>query len=368
MSRAATPGHVLLTTDAVGGVWTYALDLGAGLAARGVKVTLATLGPAPSPAQKRQAAGVPGLDMVDAGPTLDWIEDDPRALDRAGQRLAEIANDVGVDLVHLNSPAFAAAGFAAPVVGACHSCVATWWAAVRGGEPPTAFRARTMRLAQGYAACHRLIAPSAAFATATEAVYGVRPSVVPNGRAAPSGPGPVRKRPVALAAGRLWDEAKGFAALDMAAGRMRGRVEAAGPLEGPNGAAARARSVHALGSLDPIELAARLADAAVFVSLARYEPFGLGVLEAAQAGCALALSDIPTFRELWDGAATFVNPDDPEAVAALLDGLLDDPAACREAGARAARRAERYSLDAMVKGTLAVYREALAPALEEAAA
>ena len=39
---------------------------------------------------------------------------------------------------------------------------------------------------------------------------------------------------------------------------------------------------------------------------ALYEPFGLAVLEAAQAGCALVLSDIPTFRELWDGAALFV--------------------------------------------------------------
>lgn len=368
MSRAAAPGRVLLTTDAVGGVWTYTLDLSAGLAARGVQVTLATLGPPPSAAQRRQAADVPGLAVVDAGPTLDWIEDDPRALDRAGRRLGAIAEEAGVDLIHLNSPAFAAAGFGAPVVGTCHSCVATWWAAVRGGEPPAVFRARTARLAQGYAACRRLIAPSAAFAAATEVVYGVRPSVVPNGRAARPGAGPARKRPVAFAAGRLWDEAKGFAALDAAAGRMRGRVEAAGPLEGPNGAVAQARSVHALGPLDQAELAERLAGAAVFVSLSRYEPFGLGVLEAAQAGCALALADIPTFRELWDGAATFVDPDDPDAVAFQLDRFLDDHAAWAPAGERAARRAKRYGLDAMVEGTLAIYRQALAPTLEEAAA
>ena len=38
----------------------------------------------------------------------------------------------------------------------------------------------------------------------------------------------------------------------------------------------------------------------------RFEPFGLAVLEAARAGCALVLSDIATFRELWDGAALFV--------------------------------------------------------------
>ena len=44
----------------------------------------------------------------------------------------------------------------------------------------------------------------------------------------------------------------------------------------------------------------------IFVSVSRYEPFGLAVLEAAHAGCALVLSDIPTFRELWQGAASFV--------------------------------------------------------------
>ncbi|HEX8375447.1 MAG TPA: hypothetical protein VF606_09745, partial [Geminicoccaceae bacterium] len=39
--------HVLMTTDAVGGVWTYSLDLAAALATRGVRTTLAVLGPAP---------------------------------------------------------------------------------------------------------------------------------------------------------------------------------------------------------------------------------------------------------------------------------------------------------------------------------
>ena len=63
-----------------------------------------------------------------------------------------------------------------------------------------------------------------------------------------------------------------------------------------------------LGELDERTLAGCLSARPVFVSAARYEPFGLAVLEAAQAGCPLVLSDIPTFRELWDGAALFVDP------------------------------------------------------------
>jgi len=37
-----------MTADAVGGVWGFALDLAAGLAARGVRTDLAVLGPGPS--------------------------------------------------------------------------------------------------------------------------------------------------------------------------------------------------------------------------------------------------------------------------------------------------------------------------------
>ena len=76
----------------------------------------------------------------------------------------------------------------------------------------------------------------------------------------------------------------------------------------------------------------------MFVSSARYEPFGLAVLEAAAAGCALVLSDIPTFRELWDGAATFVACDDDLALAQAIERIVDDvmlPAAGLPAGASA---------------------------------
>ena len=38
--------------------------------------------------------------------------------------------------------------------------------------------------------------------------------------------------------------------------------------------------------------------AAIFFSPALYEPFGLGVLEAAARGCALVLADIPSFIAL----------------------------------------------------------------------
>ena len=359
---APHPRHVLMTTDAVGGVWTYSLDLAAGLLERGVAVTLAVLGPPPQPGQRRAAERIPDLSVVETDLTLDWTAEDAGAVQLAGRRVAGLAAECGADLVHLNTPALAAdVRFPAPVVGACHSCLASWWSTVKGEEPmPASFRWRTDLLARGYAACDRLIAPSYSFMQETAARYGVLPQAVRNGRSAPAGVRPGRRNPVVMTSGRLWDEGKNMRTLDRAAGRMRGQVYAAGPLKGPDGQAVAFEHLLCLNQLDAPVLAGRLERTAVFASLSVYEPFGLGVLEAAQAGCALVLSDIPTFRELWQGAACFVPADDDAAAAEALDALLDAPEEAAELGRLAAGRSARFTVDAMVDGTLAVYGDALA--------
>lgn len=363
------PRHVLMTADAVGGVWTYALDLAEGLIARDVAVTLAVMGPSASADQTAAAERV-GARVIETGLTLDWMEEAPHRLTASSRSVSALAAEVGADLIHLNSPILAAdAAFGAPVVGVAHSCLASWWGAVRGGAMPDGFRWRTERLARGYAACDRLIAPSRAFADQTAALYGVMVETMRNGQASDSEP-VMDKASVAITAGRLWDAGKNLAALDRAAGRMRGRVEAAGPLVGPHGEEAGCEAVFALGRLSRDDLDHRLRQSAVFVSPALYEPFGLGVLEAARGRCALVLSDIATFRELWDGAAVFVDPGDDRALALLLDDLLTDPDRCARLGALAARRAGRYSAKAMVEGVLAVYAQAMsarAAPLEQAA-
>ncbi|MFN3668966.1 MAG: glycosyltransferase family 4 protein [Brevundimonas sp.] len=359
---APQPRHILLTTDAVGGVWTYALDLAAGLLSRGVAVTLAVLGPAPRPGQRRAAERIPGLTVVETGLPLDWTAEHPEAVARAARGVATLAAARGVDLVHLNTPALAAeARFAAPVVGGCHSCLASWWSAVRGETSmPEPFRWRTDLLARGYAGCDRLIAPSYAFMQTTAAVYGALPRAVHNGRASPAIAPRTARNPVVVTSGRLWDDGKNVRTLDRAAGRMRGQVHAAGALQGPNGQAVDFEHLLCLNQLDATQLAALLERSAVFASLSLYEPFGLGVLEAAQAGCALVLSDIPTFRELWQGAAVFVAADDEAAAAEALDALLDEPQRAAELGQAAKIRSAQFTADAMVEGTLAVYGEALA--------
>jgi glycosyltransferase involved in cell wall biosynthesis len=82
------------------------------------------------------------------------------------------------------------------------------------------------------------------------------------------------------------------------------------------------------------------------------------------------LSDIPTHRELWEGAAVFVDPSEPAAVAEMFDGLLADPAEAARLGVLAERRAQTFTVAAMAEGVLRVYRElgAFAPPAQEAAA
>ena len=53
--------RVLMTTDAVGGVWRYSVELAHGFAGLGAETVLAVLGPAASGAQRREAEGVAGL-------------------------------------------------------------------------------------------------------------------------------------------------------------------------------------------------------------------------------------------------------------------------------------------------------------------
>jgi glycosyltransferase involved in cell wall biosynthesis len=70
----------------------------------------------------------------------------------------------------------------------------------------------------------------------------------------------------------------------------------------------------------------------------RFEGFGLPVLEALAHGAPLVCADIPPFREIAAGAAEFVDPRDPQAIAAALVRIHTDDA-LRLAHAAAGHRA-----------------------------
>ncbi len=347
---------MLLTTDTVGGVWRYTMDLVAELSRRGVRVIVATLGPPPDAELRAELRDVP---LIVTGWPLDWTACGPEHLAEAANGVASLADEHRASVLHLHEPSLRGA-MASPgrtTIAVLHSCLPSWWETMRGGPLPESLRWRRALTEAGLMRADAVIVPSRAMAATMARLYPPRPvHVVHNGR--PAAPPQLHRREAKVfASGRLWDEAKNMATLDRAAALLDAPVIVAGSTVSPNGDAVSFERVHLLGQTAPARLAAELRRAAVFCSLARYEPFGLGVLEAAQAGCALVLADIPTFRELWDDAALFTDPLDPAAAAASLRQALARPAAL----GRAARlRAGRYTIEAMVDGTLDVHRQALA--------
>lgn len=346
---------LLINTDAVGGVWQYSTELARSLASLGVEAVLALLGPAPSDEQRRQASG---LSLIETGLPLDWLAANPEEVAVAGGAISRLAAQERVHLIQLNSPALAAATrFDVPVVAVSHSCLATWWDAVLGGEPDADFDWRARLHGQGLHAADVVVAPSAAFGEMTRRAYGLPqlPLTVHNGRTALVLP---RAAPhdYALTVGRLWDKGKNVATLDRAAAALAVPLYAAGSTQGPNGDSIAFEHARALGSISEAELGRWLAARPVFVSAALYEPFGLAVLEAAQAGCPLVLSDIPTFRELWDGAAAFVDPRDHAGFAAAIGRIVGDDTARVELGRAARERSRRYIPAAMAGAMFDIYR------------
>jgi glycosyltransferase involved in cell wall biosynthesis len=138
-------------------------------------------------------------------------------------------------------------------------------------------------------------------------------------------------------------------------------------VHGPAGEACSLEHAQPLGTLAGEDLSALLARRPIFVSAAKYEPFGLAVLEAAQAGCALVLADRPGFRELWNEAAVFVDPADPVSIAAAVDRLIAAPADREALGQAARRRSAEFAPEAMADAMLGLYGT-LAAAPQKAAA
>ena len=356
---------VLMTADAVGGVWTYAMGLGRALASQGVKVAVAVMGEAPSEAQRREARSIDGLELHVGPYRLEWMDDPWTDVADAGRWLLELEARLTPDVVHLNGYCHGALPWRAPTLMVAHSCVLSWWRAVFGEPAPMRYRRYRDEVARGIAAAAALVAPTRAMLDAISEHYGgVGPAlrrVVPNA-ADPERFRPGSKELYVLAAGRIWDQAKNIAALADVAPRVGCPIFAAGNTRHPEGGRRSVRPLFALGRLAPEELMRWMASAAIYALPARYEPFGLSILEAALSGCALVIGDIPSLRETWDGAALFVPPDDGVALERALSRVVEDGALRTRLAASARQRALRFSPRRMARRHLAMYHHLIAAA------
>jgi glycosyltransferase involved in cell wall biosynthesis len=204
-----------------------------------------------------------------------------------------------------------------------------------------------------------VIAPTQAMLRELEHDHELRPAtttVIYNGSSVPLAAAETEKRNLVLGSGRLWDPAKNLTALDAAAEGLDWPVTVAGDL-GPEGETQHAEST---GPLDPSALAELRRSASIYAAPVRYEPFGLGILEAARDRCALVLGYVPSLRELWRDAAIFIQPDDERALHEALKALIDDRPLRLDLARRAQRRAAEYSIQRAAHAYRRLYEELIA--------
>ena len=350
---------VLMTADTVGGVWTYAIELMRALGAsrdhgqrttdNSVEFVIATMGRKATGSQRAELP--PNARIVESELKLEWQDDPWRDVERAGDWLLDLEAREAPDVVHLNGYTHGALPFRAPKLVVGHSCVMSWWCAVKDEQAPSSWDSYRDRVTRGLNGAGLVVAPSAWMLGALDEHYRFNTPrrLIYNGRRFTPSTGHDHRASV-FAAGRLWDEAKNLRAVVEAAPLIDWPVRIAGD------GGADAPNVTHLGRLEQEAIARAYGASAIYLFPALYEPFGLSILEAALSGCALVLGDIPSLREIWRDAAVFVPPREAEQIARIVNEVIENDSLRRELGHRAIKRAAKFNVEAMANG----YRNAYA--------
>jgi glycosyltransferase involved in cell wall biosynthesis len=357
--------YVLITSDTVGGVWTYTQELVTGLVHAGHRVALVSFGKLPVPHQTAWMQNLPGLDYRPTEYRLEWMEIAERDIDESKRYLELLIAEVKPDVLHFSQYCYGDLATNIPKVVVAHSDIVSWWSAVHGCEPEDAPWMRNYRdtVANGLRGADLVVAPSRWMLDQVSKLY-VQPAaeqVIYNGRTPLLFDPDKKKDDSVLSVGRVWDPAKNVSLLMQR--KQEARVSIVGWEREP-GREDRHRSVHApanvslLGSKSQTELREMYADAAIYAATSRYEPFGLAPLEAALSRCALVLNDNPVFHELWNEVGIFFKKDDAEDCVKRIDELRRDPELLAECANRAYNTAcEKFAAPRMVEQYETAYQE-----------
>lgn len=357
--------RILMTTDTIGGVWTFTKELSAGLLANGCSVALVSLGRMPSAAQQvwadvqRDRWGSRFWYLASDTP-LEWMEENARAFGDAEPRLLEIADRFGAELVLSSQFCFGAVGCDLPRIVVAHSDVLSWAEACRprGLQPSEWLKTYFKLVAKGLRRADAVVAPTRWMLDAVAANFSLPTErvIIANGRGvAPTVLNRQRKLQ-AVTAGRTWDEAKNLKVLANARSPMP--VLIAGEIEHESARfCGDGNQAKLLGSLDEQELLDLFRSSAIYICTSIYEPFGLAPLEAALCGCAVVANDIPSLREVWDKGALFFN--DVESLSNLLTLMSRDEEQLRAAQERSIARARTFTEKKMAEEYLRLIQSVL---------
>jgi glycosyltransferase involved in cell wall biosynthesis len=352
--------RVLITTDAVGGVWSFTQDLAAALLERGCAVLLISFGRMPSAAQEKECAELSAhfgahFRYVPSSVPLEWMEENQSAFAAGAEIIRAEAELFAPDIIHSNQFCFGAVDIPAPRIITAHSDVLSWARPCRKEplqETPWLHRYTAM-VQKGLCGADAVVAPTKWMLHALSESFTLPPerAVVHNGSSVVAPFGSSRLL-CAVTAGRLWDEAKGIHLLEQIDSPMPILVAGDSRLD----SAARphlATQCRMLGVLSRNQMTALLSRSSVYLCLSVYEPFGLAALEAGRCGCAVLARDITSLREVWEDGALYF--DGADQLSDLLRRLNQDPRLLLEARRQSFGRAKSFSSSQMVERYLQVY-------------
>ncbi|MBD0351650.1 MAG: glycosyltransferase family 4 protein [Flavisolibacter sp.] len=354
-----SPLKILMTTDTVGGVWTYCMELCKALQDENIHFYLITTGALMKEGQRREAASLKNIIVYETTYLLEWMENPWQDIQASSEFLLQLAEEIKPDIVHLNCFCYGALPFKAPVVVVAHSDVWSWWLSVHNTHPPAEWNEYYYRVKEGLNGADLIITPSKSMLRQLREIYfpNAPRKVIYNTRSHEffqSAP----KEKFIFTMGRIWDEAKNLKLIVEAAWYLEYPVRVAGENKlGSNGIEVPQTDISYLGFLHAEQIKAQLAAASVYCLPAKYEPFGLSILEAALSGCALVLGDIDSLREIWQDNALFVDTNDAVALADQLNYLLEHDTACKHFSDKAYTHALKFSTHLMAEQYREVYQQ-----------
>ncbi|WP_255474192.1 glycosyltransferase family 4 protein [Pontibacter qinzhouensis] len=363
------PSKILMTADTMGGVWTYAIELSKALSSFGVHVDLATMGAPLNEEQHQEVSEIRNLTVHESNFKLEWMDNPWEDLAKAGEWLLQLNEEIKPDLIHLNNMAHGNLSWGKPVVVVVHSCVLSWWRAVKGEEAPKEWETYLETVKAGLHAADMVVAPTQSMLHQAEELYGPfkQRTVIYNGRGQQLFQY-ASKEPFVFSMGRVWDEAKNIGMLAHIASDLQWPVYIAGDDKHPiTGETIELENVHFLGQLSPKEVTQWLARASVYALPAKYEPFGLTILEAAMSGCALVIGKTDSLVEIWGNAAKYVNPQSADDLRDTINHLIEDEFTRNIMSCRSMKRSYGYASEHMAQDYSNIYRQLLRFKLPEIA-
>ncbi len=352
------PSLVLMTSDTIGGIWTYTLELCSFFERQGIEVILAVTGEPASASQKKEIHQLKNVIYYEKDYKLEWMDNPWNDIRRSGEWLLNLEHKYQPDIIHLNSYSYGSLHWQAPVIVVGHTDKLSWWKNVRNTSPPPEWSEYYQRVYNGLHGADFVVAPSRYMLQNLNIIYGdfLNQSVIYNGRNKDLFTVSVKKD-IIVTAGRVWDEAKNIKSVVDAAPNFLWKTIVAGSSMSPlNNEQTKAGSVSFTGRLSLKETAELFASASIFLLPAKYEPFGFTPLEAALSGCAIVLGKTASLLEIWDDAALFVTPNDAEELIFVVNYLTGHKGLLKTFAVKAHRRALDLSSRKMGQAYLSLYR------------